>query len=196
MDSPLEGIKIVECGIWQMGPSASALLGDLGAEVIKVEERTKGDPGRGIKWIRGIPVMLPQGRSWYFENNNRAVHYNKNAAQGAGLPFPYSAGVQNQSWLINLLTNWIGDEGWLKRNYAEYRKFVYFSDVIRFTGKVTKKYVDERGEHCIDILSYGFNQRGEDVIPSFSTVILPSKEKGTWPVRERLPVPEFRGTGK
>lgn len=71
MDGPLEGIKVVECGIWQMGPSASALLGDLGAEVIKIEERAKGDPGRGIKWIRGIPVELPQGKSWYFEYNNR-----------------------------------------------------------------------------------------------------------------------------
>lgn len=71
MDGPLEGIKIVECGIWQMGPSAGAFLGDLGAEVIKVEERTQGDPGRGIKWIRGIPVELPQGKSWYFEYNNR-----------------------------------------------------------------------------------------------------------------------------
>jgi hypothetical protein len=125
-----------------------------------------------------------------------AVHYNKNAAEGAGLPFPYSAGVQNQSWLINLITNWIGDEGWLKRNYAEYRKFVYFSDVVRFTGKVTKKYVDENGEHCIDILSHGFNQREEDVIPGFSTVVLPCKQEGTWPVRKRLPAPEFRGTGK
>ncbi len=71
MDGPIEGIKIVECGIWQMGPSAGAFLGDLGAEVIKIEERTQGDPGRGIKWIRGIPVKLPQGRSWYFEYNNR-----------------------------------------------------------------------------------------------------------------------------
>jgi len=125
-----------------------------------------------------------------------AVHYNKHAAQGAGLPFPYSAGVQNQSWLINLLTNWMGDEGWLKRNYAEYRKFVYFSDVVRFTGKVTKKYVDEKEECCVDVLSHGINQRGEDVIPGFSTVILPSREKGNWPVRRRLPAPELRGTGK
>ena len=71
MNGPLEGIKVLECGIWQMGPSATASLGDLGAEVIKVEERIHGDPGRGIKWIRGIPVELPQGKSWYFEYNNR-----------------------------------------------------------------------------------------------------------------------------
>lgn len=123
-----------------------------------------------------------------------AVHYNKRAANSAGLPFPYSAGVQNQSWLINLHTNWMGDEGWLKRNYAEYRKFVYFSDVVRITGKVVKKYVDENGEHCVDIHSHGVNQRGEDVIPGYSTVILPSREKGTWPVAKRLPKLKAHGS--
>lgn len=116
-----------------------------------------------------------------------AVHYNTHACKGAGLPMPYTAGVQNQSWLINLLTNWIGDSGWLKRNYCEYRKFVYFSDVVRLTGKVVKKYVDEKGECCVDILSSGYNQRGENAIPGFSTVILPSKEKGTNPLKGRLP---------
>lgn len=71
ISGPLVGIKVLECGIWQMGPSAGAFLGDLGAEVIKAEERIRGDPGRGIKWIRGIPVELPGGKSWYFEYNNR-----------------------------------------------------------------------------------------------------------------------------
>jgi acyl dehydratase len=124
------------------------------------------------------------------------VHYNKLAAQSAGLPIPYTAGVQNQSWLINLLTNWMGDEGWIKRNYAEYRRFVYFSDVVWLKGKVVKKYVDEKGEHCVDIRCSGINQRREDIIPSFATIILPSKEKGEWPVARRLPAQKFRGSGK
>ncbi|MBE9572873.1 MAG: MaoC family dehydratase N-terminal domain-containing protein [Proteobacteria bacterium] len=124
------------------------------------------------------------------------VHYNKLAAQSAGLPIPYTAGVQNQSWLINLLTNWMGDEGWIKRNYAEYRRFVYFSDVVWLKGKVVKKYVDENSEHCVDIRCNGINQRREDIIPSFATIILPSKEKGEWPVARRLPAQKFRGSGK
>jgi len=42
---PLEGIRIVELAIWHAGPGASAILGDLGAEVIKIETLT-GDPER------------------------------------------------------------------------------------------------------------------------------------------------------
>jgi len=33
------------------------------------------------------------------------VHYNKAAAKGAGLPYPYDVGTQRQCWLIHLLTN-------------------------------------------------------------------------------------------
>ena len=34
---PLAGIKVVECTNWAFGPLAGAMLGDLGADVIKVE---------------------------------------------------------------------------------------------------------------------------------------------------------------
>lgn len=115
-----------------------------------------------------------------------SVHYNQAAANAVGLPYPYDVGAQRQCWLIHLLTNWMGDEGWLKKNYAEYRKFVYLSDVVWFKGMVTRKYVDEDGEYAADIETHGINQRGEDTIPGRSTVILPSRNAGTSPVKRRL----------
>ena len=69
MALPLEGIRVVDWTIWQQGPVCSAMLGDLGAEVVKVEERESGDPGRGILRISGLDVS---GRpNFYFEANNR-----------------------------------------------------------------------------------------------------------------------------
>ncbi|MDA8047047.1 MAG: CaiB/BaiF CoA-transferase family protein [Actinomycetota bacterium] len=43
---PLQGIRVVEIGVVIAGPAAAALLGDWGAEVIKVEP-LDGDPARG-----------------------------------------------------------------------------------------------------------------------------------------------------
>jgi len=115
-----------------------------------------------------------------------SVHWNKTAANNAGLPYPYAVGIEVNAWLIHLLTDWIGDEGWLKRCYAEYRGFFYLSDVVWFKGKVMDKYIDENGEYCVNIETSGFNQRGQNIIPGKATVILPSRDAGTWPVEKRL----------
>jgi hypothetical protein len=90
----------------------------------------------------------------------------------------------------------MGDEGWLKRCYAEYRRFVYHSDVVWLKGKVTRKYVDEDGEYCVDVETHGINQREEDTMPGQAAVALPCREAGAWPVEKRLPPREYRGTGK
>lgn len=42
---PLEGIRVVEVGVWHAGPGATAILGDLGASVVKIES-LDGDPER------------------------------------------------------------------------------------------------------------------------------------------------------
>jgi crotonobetainyl-CoA:carnitine CoA-transferase CaiB-like acyl-CoA transferase len=46
MHKPLENIRILECGIFYAGPGGSAILADLGAEVIKIEQPVIGDPFR------------------------------------------------------------------------------------------------------------------------------------------------------
>ena len=115
------------------------------------------------------------------------VHYNKQAAKSAGLPFPYDAGAQRHAWQIQLFLNWMGDEGWLKRNYGEYRNFVYLSDAVRFTGKVVKKYIDHDGELVVDIETSAVNQRGDNVLPGSGTVALPSREREMWPLAHRMP---------
>lgn len=48
MDRPLKGVKVVEVAMWVAGPSTSAILGDWGADVIKLENPAGGDPIRGF----------------------------------------------------------------------------------------------------------------------------------------------------
>ena len=43
----LDGVRVVEMGLWIAGPAAGGLLADWGAEVIKVEAPS-GDPMRGL----------------------------------------------------------------------------------------------------------------------------------------------------
>jgi len=66
MGMPFEGVKVLDLTVWQQGPVASAMLADMGADVIKIEQRGTGDPGRGLVW-RGDRSPL----NTYYECNNR-----------------------------------------------------------------------------------------------------------------------------
>jgi formyl-CoA transferase len=58
---PLEGVRVVECGTLIAGPFCGQLLGDFGAEVIKVEDPRGGDPMRswGQVKVRGHSLHWP-----------------------------------------------------------------------------------------------------------------------------------------
>lgn len=66
----LDGIRVLEWGMLQQGPVASALLADLGAEVIKIESK-RGDNSRYITYFYGQESSLPGGSTTYFESCNR-----------------------------------------------------------------------------------------------------------------------------
>jgi crotonobetainyl-CoA:carnitine CoA-transferase CaiB-like acyl-CoA transferase len=51
LGAPLAGVRVIELANYVTGPHAAALLADMGADVVKIEERTKGDPFRG--WGKG-----------------------------------------------------------------------------------------------------------------------------------------------
>ena len=67
---PLEGIKVVEYGVFHAGPGACAILGDLGADVVKIESGA-GDPERFWARLGRIDMSLRNGESLFFQISNR-----------------------------------------------------------------------------------------------------------------------------
>ena len=114
-----------------------------------------------------------------------AVHYNAHAAHAMGVAMQYDVGFQRQCWHVHLLTDWMGDDGWVKRASAQYRSFVYLSDVVRLGGEVTGRSIDDDGEAVVDVRTHAFNQRGQDVMPGRATVALPRRADGDTPVTRR-----------
>lgn len=55
MPGPLEGVTVVELGVWVAGPAAAAILADWGADVVKIEPPT-GDPGRMFGRMLGLDL--------------------------------------------------------------------------------------------------------------------------------------------
>lgn len=67
MASVLEGIKVIELGAYVFVPHLGTHLGDMGAEVIKIEDPRGGDPSRGTERIRLLPTTK---FNFFFEQDN------------------------------------------------------------------------------------------------------------------------------
>lgn len=102
------------------------------------------------------------------------VHMEDTRAQEVGLPSAYDYGCQRISWMGNLITNWMGDDGFLKRLRAELRRFNIVGDTTWLRGKVSDKYIKD-GEPLVDLECWAENQRGEVTMPGKATVRLPSR---------------------
>ncbi|BBY39626.1 alpha-methylacyl-CoA racemase [Mycobacterium mantenii] len=63
----MEGVKVVELGVWVAGPAAGGILADWGADVIKIEPPT-GDPARMFGRMLGCDLGLNPP----FEMDNRS----------------------------------------------------------------------------------------------------------------------------
>ena len=69
METALKGVRVLEWCSFHMGPAAGSILGDLGAEVVKIEDAGTGDPMRGLERIGGIPVQTKRGSSTMYDTS-------------------------------------------------------------------------------------------------------------------------------
>ena len=76
MTGPLEGLRVIEMGSLIAGPFCGQLMGDLGADVIKIEQPGEGDPMR--QWGQGAKP------AWWrvIARNKRSVALNLRVPQG------------------------------------------------------------------------------------------------------------------
>lgn len=77
----MDGVRVIDCATLFAGPMAATILGDFGAEVIKIEHPVKGDPSRGHG-----PQKDGIGLWWkILGRNKQAVTLNLGTARGAEL---------------------------------------------------------------------------------------------------------------
>src|SRR4029077_13654040 len=101
-------------------------------------------------------------------------HHRESVAKEVGVPGTYDYGPQRSSWMCTLITNWMGDAGFLKRVRTEMRRFNIVGDTTYCKAKVVRKYVKDKAA-LVDIHIEAENQRGEATTPGLAPVALPSR---------------------
>ena len=75
-----------------------------------------------------------------------------------------------------LMTDWIGEEGFLRKFTMQMRKMNRPGDTMTLKGKVMRKYVED-GRHLADCEIWAENDREGITTPCTAVVLLPSRDK-------------------
>ena len=113
------------------------------------------------------------------------LHYDNSFAASQGVGSPIVHGALKRQWLVQLMTDWMGEEGTLKKFSCQYRAMDYPRSMATTAecedgetwwckGNVTKKYV-ENDKHYVDCDIQIENGKGEVTTQGKATVILPSR---------------------
>lgn len=111
-------------------------------------------------------------------------HLERKTGEDVGMGGAYDIGPQRISWGVQMLTDWMGDDGFLHTLSATVSRPNLLGDTTTWHGTVSAKDVVD-GYHLITIDMYADNQRGEKNSKATATVLLPSKNDG--PVATPIP---------
>jgi acyl dehydratase len=119
-------------------------------------------PGLGIANKYGIPDCPER------------VHWESEFATMVGAPEAYDYGPERCSWMTHHLTNWMGDDGFLRQSKTRIRRHNPVGDTLFIDGKVTDKF-ERDGRYLVEITHRGLNQDGALSIEGTGVVELPRR---------------------
>ncbi|HBO94897.1 MAG: acyl dehydratase [Pseudomonadales bacterium] len=119
-------------------------------------------PGLGIKNRFNVPDCPER------------VHWDEDFALEVGAPGAYDYGPERCSWLTHQLTNWMGDDGFLRKAKSQIRRHNPDGDAIFINATVVRKFVED-GKHLVEIQQKAETHRGELSASGVAIVELPSR---------------------
>jgi len=103
-----------------------------------------------------------------------AIHYDKDYALKQGLPGIVVHGQLASAFLGQMLTDFVGDKGNIKKLSLSYKSMNFPDEDLTCQGKVIKKHIDG-SQHLVTLKIWAENPRGEKTLTGTAVVSLPSR---------------------
>ena len=116
-------------------------------------------------------VMWAAGSGDFYQ-----IHYDKDFAQGNGLPNCITHGALKHALLGRLLHQWVGDQGRVKRVACQYRGMDIVNQDVVCRGRITKK-SQQGGENIVELEIWTESAQGQKTTPGTGVVSLPSRKQ-------------------
>ena len=100
------------------------------------------------------------------------MHYDREFAQSKGFPGIIVHGMLMASFLGQLVTDWMGDWGTLKRMKTSNRQFILVDEDVICRGSISEKYIED-GEPLVELELWAENANAEKCVFGTAQVMLP-----------------------
>jgi acyl dehydratase len=118
---------------------------------------------------RRVFLQVSGSQDWY------PVHFDAAFARKGGHSDVFMNTGFLQAALVRVITDWMGDKGFLKRLRFEMRRQQRPGDTMVCSGKVVSKY-EKNGESLVDLQIWAENEREGVTTPATATVSLPRQK--------------------
>jgi hydroxyacyl-ACP dehydratase HTD2-like protein with hotdog domain len=123
-----------------------------------------------VKSITLLQMNMYSAATWSFYR----IHWDTLFSQQLGYRDASVHGPLLGVYLAQMLTDWIGIDGTIKRLGYSNRRASFPGDTLTCKGRVTGKHTKD-GENLVDCEIWVENQNGENLAPGTATVALPSR---------------------
>ncbi|MBN1176039.1 MAG: hypothetical protein JXA51_00010 [Dehalococcoidales bacterium] len=132
------------------------------------------EAGNEIPALVKYPTTMQLVKYAAASNDFYQIHYDKDFALANGLPGIIVHGWLSLSFLGQMVTDWMGEQGKLVKISGSYRGMNRVNEDIICNGKVTKKY-SEDGKNLVRLEIWAENPEGEKTVTGTAVVELPSR---------------------
>lgn len=116
------------------------------------------------------------------------THYDRDFGRYAGFPDMYDVIGPRCAYGVNMITNWMGDDAFLREISMQGRRPLAYGDVCWINGQVTEKY--RQGSENLVKIVMAYDTQKWRVSFGHALVSLPSRERGPVVLSEAPPDPE------
>ena len=109
---------------------------------------------------------------WGVPEPPERVHWDPDLAKRVGVPGAYDYGPERVSWMGHLVSDWMGDDGFLAELDVQVRRHNLIGDLVTFGGSVSETDT-ESGR--VSLTLHATDQRGEESARGTAVVVLPTR---------------------
>lgn len=143
------------------------------------------EPGMEITPLAKVPTSQMLVKWAGATGDFNPLHYDDHFAAKEGVVTRIIHGELKRAWLVQMMTDWLGDDGVLKKISCQYRALDHprlmktpldpeEGETFWCKGRVSKKYL-EGENHCLECEIWVENGQGEVTTPGQAAVVLLSE---------------------